>query len=201
MKPRQQRERFVVILSALYAVGKGRNVESWLPFTSDSVRPGRRFLEELFIHLSLILGFPTMIDGLEKLSRLYPPNSQLPKSTNARNGLAILRRVYGDQTKKLLTNLRALHPELPAWVVKDVYGKVFSRRGMSLRERELCNVVVLSFQNLEKQLRSHIRGAQRAGMSLPDLRKALLLAQRVTGRRELRAIELLRPVVSQKKKT
>jgi 4-carboxymuconolactone decarboxylase len=142
-----------------------------------------------------------MIDGLEKLSKEHPTPAQRRRMQKLTHGSVLLRRVYGEQTNKLLTNLGSFHPELPAWVVKDVYGKVFARRGLTLSERELSNVVVLSFQNLEKQLRSHIRGAQRAGLSLADLRRALMLAMRVTGRKRLRGMELLHPVVSQKKKT
>ena len=189
-----------MILSALYASGKAKRVEALLRSIVVSNRIRRLFLEELFIHLSLVLGFPTMIDGLEQLSKVYPRNSRARNKEKSSTGYGILRKVYGDQAGKLLSNLRTFHPELSAWVVRDVYGKIYARKGLSLRERELSNVVVLSFQNLEKQLRSHIRGARRAGMSPPDLRRALMLAMRVTSHRNLRAIKLLRPVVSQKKK-
>ncbi|MEX1138789.1 MAG: carboxymuconolactone decarboxylase family protein [Bacteroidota bacterium] len=201
MNPDKKREQILVVVSALYATGQGEKVESLL--RSEFSFPGtdRRFFEELFIHLSLVLGFPTMIDGLENLSKVSSPESRPRRKINPGTGHLLLRRVYGNRTKKLLANLRSIHPELPAWVVRDVYGKVFSRKGLTLRERELCNVIVLSFQNLEKQLRSHVRGAQRAGMQVSDLRRALRLAMKMTGRKKLRAIEFLRPVVSQKKKT
>jgi 4-carboxymuconolactone decarboxylase len=142
-----------------------------------------------------------MIDGLERLSKQHPRAAQQRTRQKSVHGSILLRRVYGDQAAKLLINLGSFHPELPTWIVRDVYGKVFARRGLTLSERELANVVVLSFQNLEKQLRSHIRGAQRAGLSVNDLRAALTLAMRTTGRKRLHGMELLREVVSQKKKT
>lgn len=200
MNIRKQREQAIVIMSALYATGRGAEVETMLRSKPVFVASQRRFVEELFIHLSLVLGFPTMIDGLENLSRFSRQRLRVRSKVNPGAGRLLLERVYGNQTEKLLANLRSFHPELPGWVVRDVYGKIYSRKGLTLRERELCNVIVLSFQGFEKQLNAHIRGVQRAGMRLADLRKALYLAMRVTGRRKLRAVRFLRPVVSQKKK-
>jgi 4-carboxymuconolactone decarboxylase len=196
------RKRSVIVVSALYASGKPQRVDRWLRTNKAAHRIGRLFFEELFIHLSLLLGFPAMIDGLERLSMHFPTASRRRrKQKSAEGGSSLLQRVYGDQAARLLANLGSFHPELPTWVVKDVYGKVFARRGLTLSERELANVVVLSFQNLEKQLRSHIRGAQRVGLSLADLNEALALAMRSTGHKRLRGATVLRTVVSQKKKT
>lgn len=200
MNTKKQREELIITVSALYASGRGSTVAAFLRSRQAFVASERLFLEEFFIHLSLLLGFPTMIDGLENLSRISQTRFRIQKKANRFPGRVLLERVYGNQTDKLLTNLRAFHPELPGWVVRDVYGKVYARKGMTLRERELCNVIVLLFQNLEKQLISHIRGVQRAGMQWSDLRKAMLLAMKVAGRRKSRAFGLLRPVVSQRKK-
>lgn len=198
---RKQREQLIVTVAALYATGRGAEVQPLLRSLANFVSTQRRFLEELFIHLSLVLGFPTMIDGLERLAMIPGPRKRVRSKVTPVPGRLLLERVYGSQTRKLLTNLRTFHPELPRWVVRDVYGKVYARRGMTLRERELCNVVVLLFQHLEKQLISHIRGVQRAGMPHSDLKRAVRTAMRVAGQGPLRASRLLvRPVVSQKKK-
>lgn len=198
----KQREQVIVTVSALYATGRGEDVQSLLRSWAPFIATQRRFFEELFIHLSLVVGFPTMIDGLERLAMIAGPRTRVRKKVKSVPGRLLLERVYGNQTKKLLTNLRLFHTELPRWVVRDVYGKVYSRRGMTLRERELCNVIVLLFQHLEKQLISHIRGVQRAGMSHSDLKKAVRTAMRVAGLEKLQESRLLaRQVVSQKKKT
>jgi alkylhydroperoxidase/carboxymuconolactone decarboxylase family protein YurZ len=141
-----------------------------------------QFFAEIFIHLSLILGFPVMIEGLEFLASFRDTRNVIhPLSRGRRKtGLRTLRRVYGNQTEPLLTNLRRIHPGLQRWIVTDVYGKVISRKGLSLQERELLNVTVLTVQGLEKQLYSHLRGALRVGVSGYTLKEVVQMTRRAS---------------------
>ena len=59
--------------------------------------------------------------------------------------------------------MAGFHPELAEWILDDGYGRVLSRPGLSIRERELIVVAVLSALRLPKQLESHVRGALRVG--------------------------------------
>lgn len=45
------------------------------------------------------------------------------------------------------------------WLIIEGYGKVLGRKGLSLKERELCIVSILSAMKFEEQLYSHIIGA------------------------------------------
>ena len=55
-------------------------------------------------------------------------------------GEALCRVVYGANYERLRENVRALHPALDAWMVRDGYGRVLSRPGLDLVRRELCVV-------------------------------------------------------------
>lgn len=193
------RQRTLVMISILSALQRKEQVGKELRHARQGGIP-RKALEELFIHFSLILGFPTMLDGLERLQILWPrvPRIVAPKPSPAK-GRKILASIYGDQTEKLLRNLKQLHDEAADWIIRDVYGKVFSRHGLSLRERELVTVAVLSLQGLERQLYSHMRGALRLGVREETLQRALRLVERVTGRRQRGARAILSQVVSQRK--
>jgi len=59
--------------------------------------------------------------------------------------------------------MAGFHPELAEWILEDGYGKVLSRPVLSIRERELIVVAVLSALRLPLQLESHVRGALRVG--------------------------------------
>lgn len=194
------RQRLMVKAATAAALGKRQTLEEF--FRSAIVRNvPRRALEEFCIHLSLILGFPAMLDALERLDRvasLRVRRSHVPAVR--RSGRTVLRRIYGNQTDKLLKNLRRLHPEVERWIVSDVYGRVISRPGLSLRDRELINVAVLSLQGLERQLYSHLRGALRTGVSPAQLDECLRLVSRVSNRSPSRARTMLRQVVSQPRK-
>ena len=73
-----------------------------------------------------------------------------------------------------MRRLNALHPDLASWVVRDGYGRVLSRGGLAIRERELLAVAALAaLGGLEKQLESHVRGARRVGASDVQIRAVL----------------------------
>ena len=160
-------------------------------------------LRLLFFHLSLLLGFPSMLEGLERIQELSgnrsPAKGKLNSSITGRV-VTLLSRIYGEQTGRLLRNLAALHPDVPHMIVRDVYGKIFGRSGLNLGEREIINITVLAIQKLDKQLFSHLRGAMRAGIKRNELRELLFLLERTTKRKYQRAFELFDDVVSQRKK-
>jgi alkylhydroperoxidase/carboxymuconolactone decarboxylase family protein YurZ len=75
-----------------------------------------------------------------------------------------------------------LHPDLPARIVEDAYGRIVSRNGLTLREREIVNVVALALGCYERQLYSHIRGAIRIGVKRKTLASVLLRVGHLTGK-------------------
>ncbi len=135
-----------------------------------------------------------MLDGLEFTTLLFGiKNNSISrkKIPNEKRGFHLLRRVYGNQTERLLNNLGLLHSELPTWIVKDVYGKVFGRKGFSLSERELANAVALAVQGLDRQLYSHIRGSLRAGIHPEALKEVMQLIEKTSGRSKGSLVELV----------
>lgn len=109
-----------------------------------------------------------MLEGLESLILLNHSKTKKPQAKNRvrqRNGMRVFKRIYGEQTAKVLSGLNELHREMTRWVIRDAYGKIFVRPGLSLSERELVNVVVLGIQGFLPQFFSHMRGALRVGVS------------------------------------
>ena len=66
------------------------------------------------------------------------------------------------------------------------YGKVLSRKGLSLKERELCIVSVLSILRFEDQLYSHISGAVRTGAKLIKIESVIENLKLINKNRESR---------------
>ncbi len=192
------RHKCCIMVSGLYAVHRRSEAHAVLRrFRRDS-SASPLFVGELFLHLSLVLGYPAMLEGLEA-ARVSIPHSARRARKSSR-GRVVFERIYGSQTDKLLFNLSKLHPEAQSIIVKNVYGRVFTRPGLTLKERELINVTVLSLQGFSSQLYSHLRGAFRVGVSLPALRQALRLNERTTRRSLKRARTVLESVVSLRKK-
>ena len=192
-------DRILIAIAAKYALHRRQATRrDILRARRQGIR--RMVLEELFIHLSLVLGFPSMLDGLERLQREWPAAPILrQRVVSVGRGKAVLKRVYGNQTARLLANLERLHREAPTWIVRDVYGKVFPRHGLTLRERELITVTVLSLQHLDRQLYSHLRGLLRLGLRPAEVRTVFAAIERASGRSQARSRRVFREVVSQKK--
>ena len=156
------RIRLVVTVSVLYSLQRRSKAHGIIheAFQRGDVNPNQ--LTELFIHLSLFLGYPSMLDGLESIgeasSRRRMPSSLKARSSSAHlAGKKILEQIYGKQTQKLLTRLDSLAPGLGHRITQDAYGLVMSRRGLSIRDRELVNVAVLFAHRYDRQLYSHLR--------------------------------------------
>lgn len=163
------REKQCILIAALLTIGKRQEAFSAMKRAIENDKLPRKFFSELLLHLSLFLGFPVMLDGLEKLYVISPTKQRLnlkqpSKNMLRRKGIGIVTRIYGEQTQRLLKNFNVLHPELSERIVEDAYGRILSRKGLTLQERELINVTVLSIQGYHRQLFSHLRGAVRVGV-------------------------------------
>ncbi len=163
-----------------------------------------RLFSELFLHLSLLLGFPAMLEGLTMLRTIQMASNRrnervVGANEASKQGRRILKRVYGNTLDQLLVNLKSLHRIVPDVIVRDVYGRIISRAGLSLREREIINVVVLSIQHLQQQLFSHIRGALRLRVSPELLRTVIFLAAKIAKTDPSNSLQLLSSLAGSRK--
>ena len=128
-------------------------------------------LDEALLQLILFAGFARAINAFRVLRELVP-GSPAPRSTPdavRRRGEALCRRIYGPVYERMISRMRSYHPDLAAWILKDGYGKVLSRPGLSARERELLVLPVLAALNVPLQLRSHVAGAARVGATKREI--------------------------------
>jgi alkylhydroperoxidase/carboxymuconolactone decarboxylase family protein YurZ len=137
---------------------------------------------EIVLQSYLFLGFPRMLGAVEHLGRHFPPpatNSLLhmisPKESQTwfSNGLQLCRRVYADHYASLKEKVETLSPEVFRWMVIEGYGKVLSRPGLSIIDREMAIVSCLMMEKRDKQLFSHIKGALNVGASAELVRSVI----------------------------
>jgi 4-carboxymuconolactone decarboxylase len=139
----------------------------------------RRAAEEVALMLMLYAGYPAALEGLRVLNAAWPGHARrtiegTPRQWSAR-GEKLCRSVYGPAYAKLIPAVRRLHPDLAQWMVEHGYGRVLGRRGLGVVERELVTVAALAALGWERQLVSHVLGAQRVGASAPAVGEALEL--------------------------
>jgi 4-carboxymuconolactone decarboxylase len=102
------------------------------------------------------------------------------------NGVETCRKVYKEDYEKLIQNMKALHPEIAQWMIIEGYGKVLSRDVLSLREREILNVAILTTLGWERQLRSHLKGALNVGVERSQIFKVFKNISDICGRRKIK---------------
>ena len=129
-------------------------------------------LYEVVLQSYLFLGFPRMLTAVETWSKYFgkstSESSLAPVSLDESSrwfaeGISLCRRVYGDTFEPLRDRVESMSPEIFRWMIVEGYGKVLSRPGLAIVDRELCIVSSLMVENREQQLYSHLRGALNVG--------------------------------------
>lgn len=137
----------------------------------------RAAAEEAALMLMLYAGFPAALEGLRALNAAWPgrvrARAEGGPAAWRRRGERLCRRVYGPAFAKLVPAVRALHPDLATWMVEHGYGRVLSRPGLSVTDRELVTVAALAALGWERQLVSHLLGALRVGAGVRAVERAL----------------------------
>ena len=126
----------------------------------------RMQIYESLLQNYLFTGYPNALNALKIFAQIYPA-----KKTDTyedwdlikyrERGIKNCRKIYGDKFEKLISNIKEFSPDLSDWLVLEGYGKVLGRKNLSLKQRELNIISVLSVQKFEPQLFSHINGAFR----------------------------------------
>ncbi|SRR5690606_33170524 len=124
---------------------------------------------EALLQTYLFAGFPSALNSLKIFKENFPEfiSKNKPISDVYSAGAKTCKKIYGNKFEKLKSNINSFSPEMAEWFISEGYGKVLSRKNLSLKERELCIVSILSVLKFDSQLFSHINGAcrQKAGIS------------------------------------
>ena len=84
--------------------------------------------------------------------------------------------VFGSQHDRIFERLTALDPDLAGYIRDFAYDTVYERPGLDLKTKELLACTLLLSLGSPDELRTHLRGALRAGASEQELRETLLFA-------------------------
>jgi 4-carboxymuconolactone decarboxylase len=109
-------------------------------------------------------------------------------------GLDLFRKIYRYNHFEVLNALKNDHPELPRWILRDVYGKVLTRPALDPKTRELAAAAALTVLQVYPQLLSHIKGGLNLGADNDEVREVILqmeaFAPKGTVRKALRILRL-----------
>jgi 4-carboxymuconolactone decarboxylase len=88
-----------------------------------------------------------------------------------------LREVHGGKSVATLDSLG----DLGRLIVETAYGDVYSRPGLSLRDRQIASVAALVAIGRSSQLPVHLRSSLKAGLSPDELREVIIQTAMIAG--------------------
>jgi 4-carboxymuconolactone decarboxylase len=98
-----------------------------------------------------------------------PPNNPSDDDRYQR-GLTKLLEVVGQPGELVVTNLNTISPDFTKLLIEVTYGDIYSRPGLSIKNREMCAIAALAtLGNAPRQLKGHIRGALIAGWTREEV--------------------------------
>ncbi|MCP2013075.1 4-carboxymuconolactone decarboxylase [Deinococcus sp. HSC-46F16] len=83
-------------------------------------------------------------------------------------------QIFGAQEERILARLARLNPDLMAYIRDFAYDTVYERPGLDLKTKELIACALLASLGSPPELKTHLRGALRAGATEAEVREALL---------------------------
>lgn len=90
-------------------------------------------------------------------------------------GMAVRRQVLGDAyVDASLEKMTEFTRDLQTVITEHAWGDIWTRPGLTLRERSLINISLLSALNRPHELELHLRGAINNGCTTDEIREALL---------------------------
>ena len=118
-----------------------------------------------------------------KIKRSQPPAAptEVTLETSEMNnvkyekGLKIRTQVLGEAyVQRSMENADDFTRPLQEMVTEYCWGHVWGREGLSLKERSMINLAMISALNRPHELKLHVRGALRNGLSREQIREILL---------------------------
>ncbi len=93
----------------------------------------------------------------------------------AQRGLAARRKVLGAGVDVILEKAKgAMNEDFQRMLTDFVWGEVWARDGLSLRERSIATLGMLTALNRGVELKTHIRGARNNGLTWEEIVEVFL---------------------------
>ena len=96
-------------------------------------------------------------------------------SNRFEQGWEQLAKVDGKGGEGVINALEGIAPDLGRYIIEFAFGDIYTRKGLSLQERELITLAsLLTMGGCEPQLRVHINGALNVGISRERIVEAFM---------------------------
>lgn len=167
-----EKNRRLVRITAAIALGRWE-ILSAIRENAPVGEPDREW-REVVLMTHLFAGIPRQVEAYEMLDR--HGGLGVPDADEVRNegdvrarGEALFDRIYGTNAEPVRARLFSFHGDFGKFVQEHAYGRVLSRPGLEAHQRELCAIGALAVLSQDRQLASHVRGAEACGAKRDEI--------------------------------
>ncbi|ODV91550.1 hypothetical protein CANCADRAFT_16741, partial [Tortispora caseinolytica NRRL Y-17796] len=146
-------------------------------------------LREAILKSGALGGIPKTINSLMRLKDATPAHLRQEKpirtersaEENYRIGKEFFDRVYTKISNRVFTQMSTSYPDLAQYVIPHAYGALLSFTGiLTAKETSLVIIASLVPQDVNPQLKGHLKGALNNGASKEETMSARALALDIT---------------------
>jgi 4-carboxymuconolactone decarboxylase len=139
-------------------------------------------IRETLVQALPYAGWPTTLNALGAMSEKFAergitakpaPAAGLSRPELEERGRRNGGRIYADYAA-VENTVRGYDAELAGYLTENAYGQVYARPGLTLQQRELVAVAMLTAQQQLTQLAWHIEGALRVGCSAAEIKEVIV---------------------------
>ncbi|GAB2702550.1 carboxymuconolactone decarboxylase family protein [Kitasatospora kifunensis] len=181
------RQRQLINIAALTALGTAAPQLRFHINGALNVGVTPREIVETIIHMLVYAGVPAALNGMTVAREVFaerPSPEQTPLGDLARSqvrpaqtsedryrrGLAALKEIDGHAGEQVVAALQDIAPDLGRYIIEFSFGDIYSRTGLTLKERELASVAACTaLGTAAPQLRVHIHGLLNVGGSREEV--------------------------------
>jgi 4-carboxymuconolactone decarboxylase len=97
------------------------------------------------------------------------------ESERYRTGMSVRRAVLGDgHVERASAEMTAFDADFQAFITEGAWGSVWSRPGLTQRERSIVTIALLAALGHNEELAMHVRATANTGATAGDIKEALL---------------------------
>lgn len=139
-------------------------------------------IREVLVQALPYAGWPTSLNALSTMATTFEergvqakpaPPTELTRQELAQRGRQNGRQVYADYSA-VENTVQGYDAELASYLTENAYGQVYARPGLTLQQRELVAVAMLTAQQQLTQLGWHVEGALRVGCSAAEIKEVIV---------------------------
>ena len=141
-------------------------------------------LREIIIQMAGYAGFPATLNAMGTLMEVLSETGRTLSKESAHTGSSgryergreQLARIAPDQERVLKETFDPINPDITRYIVEFAYGDIYARGILPLRNRQAATIAALAAKGTApSQLRFHIGGGLRAGLTEAEIVEIMLL--------------------------